>query len=201
MGYESVKNSRAKLKERIVYVMGGKCKCCGYNRCIKALELHHLNPEEKEITISKNTNQSWAKVKEELPKTILVCANCHREIHDGIIKNQELSSSYDKNRAIEIDKEIELLKKKEINYCKVCGKIINSKAEKCVHCNNLARRVVKDRPTRDELKNLIRTQPFTTIAAQYGVTDNSIRKWCDFYNLPRRKSDINNYSNSEWEFV
>ena len=39
MSYENVKNFRARLKERAVYVMGEKCQCCGYNRCIQALEI------------------------------------------------------------------------------------------------------------------------------------------------------------------
>jgi len=51
------------------------------------LEFHHLNPEEKEINFGSNTNLGWGAVKEELKKCILVCANCHREIHYGIIDN------------------------------------------------------------------------------------------------------------------
>lgn len=201
MSYENVKNSRARLKERIVYVMGGQCKCCGYNKCIKALELHHLNPDQKEITISHNTNQSWIKVKEELPKTILVCANCHREIHDNLIDNNELKTSYDSDKAQEIDKEIQQIKSKELNYCKSCGKLIDRKAERCMECSYLAKRVVKNRPSREELKNLIKTLPFTTIANNYLVTDNTIRKWCDSYNLPRTKKEINLFTDEEWELI
>lgn len=52
--------------------------------------------------------------------------------------------------------------------------------------------------TREELKDLIRTTPFTTIASQFGYTDNAIRKWCDKFNLPRKKSEINSYSDEEW---
>ena len=56
--YQYVKTHRAKLKERVVYVLGGQCQCCGYDKCISALELHHLNPEEKELTISNSSNKS-----------------------------------------------------------------------------------------------------------------------------------------------
>ena len=56
MSYENVKNFRARLKERAVYVMGEKCQCCGYNRCIQALEFHHINPEEKEFSFGNNTS-------------------------------------------------------------------------------------------------------------------------------------------------
>ena len=44
-------------------------------------------------------------------------------------------------------------------------------------------------------------RPFTTIANQFGVSDNAIRKWCDKFNLPRKKIDINNYSDEEWALI
>ena len=52
--------------------------------------------------------------------------------------------------------------------------------------------------TREELKNLIRTMPFTKIGEKFNVSDNAIRKWCDKYNLPRKSSDIKKYSDEEW---
>ena len=52
-----------------------------------ALEFHHLDPSQKDFGISsKGYTRSWDKVKEELDKCILVCSNCHREIHSGLIK-------------------------------------------------------------------------------------------------------------------
>lgn len=56
-----------------------------------------------------------------------------------------------------------------------------------------------ERPSREELKKLIRTEPFTQIGRNYGVTDNAIRKWCQFENLPYKKRDIKAYSDYEWE--
>lgn len=64
---------------------------------------------------------------------------------------------------------------------------------------SLALRTV-DRPDRNILKRLIRTLPFTTIGKMYGnVSDNAVRKWCDFEGLPRKKNLINKYSDEEWE--
>ena len=82
--------------------------------------------------------------------------------------------------------------------CIVCGKQINNTSTYCTTCWGLKNRVVKNRPTRDVLKNLIRTLPFTKIGEQYGVSDNAIRKWCDKYNLPRKKNEIAAYSDEEW---
>lgn len=65
---------------------GGKCCICGYSKCNAALEFHHLNPNEKDFGIaSKGYTRAWNKVKEELDKCILVCSNCHRELHNGVI--------------------------------------------------------------------------------------------------------------------
>ena len=64
----------------------GKCCICGYNRYIGALEFHHLGPNQKDFGIgSKGYTRSFDKVKKELDKCICVCANCHREIHAGLI--------------------------------------------------------------------------------------------------------------------
>lgn len=87
----SVSDRRRKLKEMAVEYRGGKCVVCGYNRCIAALEFHHLNPEEKDFSIaSTGTTKSWNRIKEELDKCICVCANCHREIHNEIISIEKV---------------------------------------------------------------------------------------------------------------
>lgn len=76
---------RKNIKMKMVEYKGGKCEICGYNKCIEALEFHHINPKEKDFSISGGT-KSFNTLKPELDKCILVCANCHREIHSGITK-------------------------------------------------------------------------------------------------------------------
>ena len=200
MSYENVKNSRARLKERAVYVMGDKCAICGYDKCQTALEFHHLNPEEKDFSFSTNTNKAWSTVRNELKKCILVCANCHREIHSGLIDNNKLSVSFNENRAHEIDNLIEQIKTKQIFYCKYCGTEVYYGNDCCSKCAAIKSRIV-ERPNRNQLKEMIRTTSFTKIGQQYSVSDNAIRKWCETYNLPRRKSDINKYTDEEWELI
>ena len=61
------------------------CSVCGYKRCQRALEFHHLNGTEKEWDVGIGSGwRSKAKLRRELEKCILVCANCHREIHEGM---------------------------------------------------------------------------------------------------------------------
>lgn len=85
-------------------------------------------------------------------------------------------------------------------YCIDCGKEINIRATRCDPCAKKLKRVV-EWPTREELKDLIRNKPFTTIAKKYNVSDNAIRKWCDFYELPRRTKEIKSYSDIEWQNI
>ena len=75
----------AKLKES----RGGRCIRCGYDKCIKALEFHHLDPSQKDFTIS-NENFKLLDAVKESKKCILICSNCHKELHDDLWNIEEL---------------------------------------------------------------------------------------------------------------
>ena len=82
---KAVAKRRYKIREMAVAYKGGRCQLCGYTRCIAALEFHHPDPSKKDFGISLNgLTRAWTKVKAEVEKCALVCANCHREIHAGI---------------------------------------------------------------------------------------------------------------------
>ena len=75
----------AKLKK----IKGGKCEKCGYNTCMKALEFHHLDPSKKDFTIS-NDHFRLIDAVNESKKCILLCSNCHKELHDNLWDISEL---------------------------------------------------------------------------------------------------------------
>lgn len=76
---------RYKIKKELVEYKGCKCEKCGYNKNIKNLEFHHLNPDDKEFNISTEGGiRSIEEFKKEVDKCILVCTICHRDIHDEI---------------------------------------------------------------------------------------------------------------------
>ena len=124
MSYQEVKTFRQKQKEKIIYVMGGKCAYCGYDKCSSALDIHHLDPKQKEFNISQNTNKAWNKIIIELPKTILLCANCHREVHAGLIDNNKLISPNSLKKSILINFSISVL------FAKLLVNISNNKSLK-----------------------------------------------------------------------
>jgi len=84
--------------------------------------------------------------------------------------------------------------------CSSCGKVISNDAEFCRDCYKLQRHIV-EWPNREELKLLVREKSFIKIGKMYGVSDNAIKKWCDSFNIPRRKKDILQYTDDEWAKV
>jgi len=64
---------------------GGQCVICGYKKCSRALSFHHRDPSKKDFGLSeKGITRSWEKTKAELDKCVLLCANCHMEVHDSM---------------------------------------------------------------------------------------------------------------------
>lgn len=112
-----------------------------------------------------------------------VCPNC----------NQQLDTTGFKKMKVETNK----------NYCIDCGKEIDPKSIRCIVCHGKSVRVPLEKMpvTREELKLLIRTIPFTTIGTKYGVSDNAVRKQCVKFNLPHAVKEIKSYSNEEWDLI
>ena len=108
----------------------------------------------------------------------ILCSNCHSLMHKSIPK---------------------MLPK--TNKCVDCGTLISNKAQRCKSCAVKAKHQLEAKITKEELKALIRTQPFTHIGKQFNVSDNAIRKWCKHFDLPSTKKEINKYSDEKWNLL
>ena len=128
-----VKNWRKSIKIKIIESFGSVCGICGYNRCIAALELHHLNPKEKDIGISKMyvNCSTWNNIVSELRKCVLLCCLCHREVHSGIISIPENIVKYNDIHTFSIRKQkqdwntVNLLELKKTKSNNEIAKILN----------------------------------------------------------------------------
>lgn len=69
------------FKKNWIKSHGNGCNICGYNKCIDALDFHHIDPRTKKFSISNTGHHGIDELKEEAEKCIILCANCHREIH------------------------------------------------------------------------------------------------------------------------
>lgn len=81
---EHVATRRKKVKQQIIEEFGGKCKVCGYNKSHYALEFHHLDPDQKEAEVVQLACLGIDRMREEAKKCVLLCSNCHREVHGGV---------------------------------------------------------------------------------------------------------------------
>ena len=75
-------------KQQLILLKGGKCQKCGVEydgKNAPIFDLHHRNPEEKEILLGVNglVRYSWETILAEAEKCDLLCANCHRMVTAG----------------------------------------------------------------------------------------------------------------------
>lgn len=114
-----------------------------------------------------------------------VCPNCNSQL--------ETTGSKNPNRKIFAKK----------FYCTECGKEISKGSTKCMTCESKSRTIPLEQMlvSREELKHLIRNKSFSQIGRDFNVSDNAVRKWCDKFNLPRKKTEISQYSDQEWELI
>ena len=199
-----VRSSQKRRRINLRRMCGDKCALCGQNKTPIALEFHHIKPENKSFAINDGHSRKLIDDIAEVEKCIMVCANCHREIHSGFYDEEEL---WKKQIIIEEIKQ-ELLqtveKRGEKNYCIDCGQEILKHSTRCRICNQkfiTARKIDQYPMSKEELKEMIRTMSFVAIGEKYHCTDNNIKKYCKGYNLPFRKKDIKNYTDEEWEKI
>ena len=74
-----------KTKQKCVDYLGGACRLCGYDKCLGALHFHHIDPTKKEFAIGGKKTADIKRLILELDKCALLCANCHAEVHSGLI--------------------------------------------------------------------------------------------------------------------
>lgn len=151
---QNVINWRKRTKERIVEAMGGSCQICGYDRCLGALELHHLDSSTKEFGFGgiRANPRSIDLIKEELKKCVLLCANCHREIHADISQLPVEFKTFDETKMITEIKEKIVLPRKDRRKLKL-----------------------SDEEFLDKLNNLFEGNK-SEMARQYNVSETAIRK-------------------------
>lgn len=157
---------------------GNKCEICGYNKNIAALDFHHLNPKNKSIQLDSRhlSNTSTEKISEEFKKCIVVCANCHRELHNAQLDKNNISNLLEEIKS----KHASVFeKKKKMSICEQCGKEFEySKGKK--YCSKECRDIAQGRdkyPTYEEIiKKYNEFKSWEKVADFYGVTRKILKR-------------------------
>jgi hypothetical protein len=166
--------ARREIKLRLIAEHGGRCKRCGYNKCVGALDFHHRDPTMKEFGLG-GSSRGYEKVKSEAAKCDLLCANCHREIE------------YEKMQATRVlDRVGSLRHPKVIAVCGTCrqnflvsqrrlavsksGKVFCSKS-----CNSKSQLRVAW-PDARALRQLVNQVGYEAVGRQLGVSGNAVKK-------------------------
>lgn len=174
---EAVKRWRRSCKTRVVTAMGGACVCCGYRTCDAALALHHLDHKEKEFSFHgiRANPIGWSKIVKELRKCVLVCHNCHAEVHAGVRSVPTDAARFDE--AFSDYKAVE--KWANTHPCPCCKGPTPEHKEHCSRkCSVAMRRrngVLVDWAAHD-LKRLSSTMTVTAIARRLGCSDTSVHR-------------------------
>ncbi len=165
-------------KKQAVEYKGGKCQRCGYDKCLASLDFHHIDPETKDPNWRKIRSRAFSFIKEELDKCLLVCRNCHGEIHDEIFK--------EKKRQLESIREVGRQKKEKESkrFCE-CGKIIKNKSKEICHNCYLLHKKKIDWPNKEELEKLVWEMPTTMIAKKLQVSDVAVCKMAKKYAIDK----------------
>lgn len=155
-------------KLELIRTMGGKCSVCGYDKNVAALEFHHRNPQEKSFQLDSRhlSNTSMERINEEAKKCVLVCSNCHKEIHYPEQEKEILEA-----RTFEHNKSL-LEPKVKQTQCPVCGKMFRTVRGK-IYCSPECRKKDKGYPSPEE------------VAAKYDEL-KSQNKVAEYYGLTRK---------------
>jgi hypothetical protein len=151
---------RNKTKQKAVEYKGGRCSVCGYDRYIGSLQFHHVYPEDKNFIISNLSFNKFDSLVDELDKCILVCSNCHGEIHAGLVNAIKIFNEQ-KDTLPKYIKEVKPVK----SYQPI------EKPTK--------------RPDKETLEKLVWEMSCVKIGEVFGVSDNTVNKWCKFYDIKK----------------
>ena len=85
--YKEQYNSRNQLQKQrtrdiIANAKSQGCSCCNEKEHA-CLDFHHLDGKDKNV--SAMLGMSDSKVEEEISKCVVLCANCHRKVHAGLL--------------------------------------------------------------------------------------------------------------------
>lgn len=170
---EAVKKWRKATKSRLLKGMGGKCFVCDYNKCESALDFHHIDPSQKDFGLAavRASIKNWSLLVEEVEKCVVLCSNCHREHHEGLLNISFIPKKFDEK--LKNYKEIE--REELYDPCPVCK---TKKSKHLITCSPSCAAKKNERVDwkNIDLEKLYKTNTVIKIAKTLGVSDVTVHK-------------------------
>lgn len=173
LGFTNANPKRKFINESKLSI--GKCQLCNKKvtpETTCCFDFDHIIPANKLLSVSQmaSNNYSIDKIKNEIGKCQLLCCLCHR-------KKTAQQLNYPEHHKIKIKL------KKQINKCTDCGIEIDKSAIRCVSCNSINNRIIKNRPSLEQINlDYDNLKSWIKVGKKYNVSDNVIRKWIKAYN-------------------
>lgn len=171
--YINTQKWRVKAKLWAIKYAGNHCQHCGYDKYVGNLAFHHIGEKTDTIARLINSTSSWDVILKEINNCVLVCHNCHGEIHAGIIDSPSINYEERSIALKEILKEQPQHKTKQFHNC-TCGKIINKNHKFCsLSCSNHdQQRIIWP----DNLPELVKLSSKLAVSRKLGVSDKAVAK-------------------------
>lgn len=173
-GSEAVKKWRRNAKARLIRAFGGKCGICGYNKCDEVMEFHHLDPTTKETTWSqiRGSIKGWNTIVDEMSKCVMLCSNCHKEVHAGVAVVPDDVARLNKEAADYKTSERHVYH----DQCPVCGKEKLKSTRTCSQKCAASRRFRVDW-TAVDIDDLLRVhKTYSAVGELLGVTGAAVKR-------------------------
>lgn len=178
--YSKQKTKSIEIKLSLINKLGGKCSICNYNKNISALCFHHKNPSQKEFHLDLRSlaNRQLSEIEKEVGKCILLCQNCHLEIHHPQSNYNDLSKStnpkfINNNQCLD-------------RRCLKCGrKISRGSRGLCASCykeeSQQHGRKTFELPSREDLIEMLKTSSKLQLAKELKTSTHRLSRCLDGY--------------------
>ena len=184
---------RASVKQRARDLKGGKCERCGYSRCQDALHFHHIDESKKRFGIASAAGfRPWEEIAEELEICILVCSNCHAEIHSAETKERRGAAMWSKSKAALEATNLSQSRSdgRDRRRCLDCGTRIERPKARCQSC---WRSYVRSNSLLPQdpilISDEVDAHGYEVVGRMYGVTGAAVKRrlMADGFHRPRKK--------------
>ena len=133
--YVWLKTYRHKVRVSIYHGFGTKCGICKYDKCLRALTLHHLDPQTKKFSFSAWSSHNFQTALDEAEKCVMLCANCHAEVEDGAVALSKNITRFDRDSAIKMKATLTPVKTRRKYLCPDCSGSRSRRSTRCWECH------------------------------------------------------------------